>query len=228
MAERAPLWVAIEGIEGVGKTYLGERLWAHLGPRCMFIREVTEQRAPTVADQVVTALSAAGDVFLRTGHPLTETFALLALKAHAYSQALAAVAASKDTPGIVLEDRGPDTVAVYQPAILQPLASASHAYELTRLICATIERWRPLPDLAVLIVDDVEVCAQRFASRLGRPVQADELALMRRASELYARQAAAEPGRFHVVDRRGRSEVQTLAELTTICTQRMEGRCAAM
>ena len=38
---------------------------------------------------------------------------------------------------------------------------------LTRLIYATIKRWRPLPDLAVLIVDDEEAGARPLRLPLG-------------------------------------------------------------
>ncbi len=53
---------------------------------------------PTFAEQVVAALSTGGDVFLRTSHPLTEPFALLAMKARAYSEAQAAAAADLFAP----------------------------------------------------------------------------------------------------------------------------------
>jgi dTMP kinase len=74
------LWVTLESVEGVGKTYLARRLAQQLGPGCTLLSELTDQDAEGLPGQVITALSRAGDVFLRTGHPLTETFALLALK----------------------------------------------------------------------------------------------------------------------------------------------------
>jgi dTMP kinase len=218
---QGPLWVSLEGIEGVGKTYLGGLLAARLGPRCALVTEVTDHERATLTGQIVAALSACGDVFLRTGHPLTETFALLALKVHAYGQVAAALGKGLE---IVLEDRGPATVAVYQAAILQPSASLPDTLELAHRISAVAARWRPLPDLTLLLTDDPEACAERFAHRLGRPLQPGELALMIRADELYPLFAAAEPGRYAVIDRRGRSPEKILAEMANICRTRAARR----
>jgi dTMP kinase len=218
---QGPLWVSLEGIEGVGKTYLAWRLAARLGPRCVLVSEVTDHDPSTVPGQIVAALSACGDVFLRTGHPLAETFALLALKVYAYGQATAALG---EDPEIVLEDRGPDTVAVYQAAILQPSGSLADTFELAQRISAVAAGWRPLPDLTLLLTDDPEACAERFTSRLGRPLQPGELTLMTRAAELYPLFAAADPRRYAVMDRRDRSAEEILAEMAAICRTRAARR----
>jgi dTMP kinase len=210
----AARWVSLEGIEGVGKTYLAGQLAGRLGPRCTLVSEVTDHGCATMAGQIVTALSACGDAFLRTGHPLTETFALLALKVHAFSQVTAAPGGD---PEIVLEDRGPDTVAVYQAAILQPAGNLPDTFELAQRISAAAARWRPFPDLTLLLTDDPNACEERFTRRLGRPLQLGERTLMTRAAELYALQAAADPGRYAVIDRRGRTTEETLAEMADIC-----------
>ncbi len=218
---QAPRWVSLEGIEGVGKTYLAGQMAGRLGPRCMLVSEITDHGSATVAGQIVAALSARGDAFLRTGHPLTETFALLALKVHAFSQVTAAL---REDPEIVLEDRGPDTVAVYQAAILQPSGSLPDTFELAQRIAAAAARWRLFPDLTLLLTDDPNACEERFSRRLGRPLQPGERTLMTRAAELYTLQAAAEPSRYAVIDRRGRTTEETLAEMADICRTRMARR----
>ncbi len=218
---QAPLWVSLEGIEGVGKTHLAGQLATRLGSRCLLVSEVTDHDPATVPGQIVAALSACGDVFLRTGHPLTETFALLALKVHAYGQVTAALGKGLE---IVLEDRGPDTVAVYQAAILQPSGSLTDTSELAQRISTVAARWRPFPDLTLLLTDDLEVCAERFAQRIGRPLQPGERTLMTRAAELYPLLAAAQPDRYAVIDRRGRSPENILAEMADICRTRAARR----
>ena len=45
--------------------------------------EISDHGPDTLEGQVIAALSAGGDLFLRTGHPAAETLALLALKARA-------------------------------------------------------------------------------------------------------------------------------------------------
>jgi dTMP kinase len=208
-----PLWISVEGVEGVGKTQLIGRVAARLGPRCARVAELTDQTGDALPGRVISALSAAGDVFLRTGHPLTETFALLALKVREWEHLAAA-----PPPGveIVLEDRGPDTVAVYQAAILTGGGSLDHTHAFARRIQAVARRWRPPPDLTVLLVDDLQVCQRRFADRLGRALHDDERSLMHHADRLYARQVTCEPHRFVVIDRAGHTEEDTVTQLTEL------------
>lgn len=215
-----PYWVTMEGIEGVGKTYLARRLGQLLGQRCVLVEELTDLAGGSLPGRVIAALSSAGDAFLRTGHPLTETFALLALKVREYEHVQAAGLAA----GIVLEDRGIDTVALYQAAILAGEASLEETHALAQRIYALATRWRPFPDLTILLVDDLDACVDRFERRVGGPLSARDRALVRRAEQLYARQAAHEPKRFLTVDRTGRSEDEILDELYETCVSRAHRR----
>ncbi len=79
-------WVSVEGLNGVGKTYLIGRLAARLGPSCRLLSELTDHDTDQLTGEVIAALVRPGNTFLRTGHPLTETFALLALKAYEYER----------------------------------------------------------------------------------------------------------------------------------------------
>lgn len=217
----SPMWVTLEGVEGVGKTYLARRIAQRLGPRCALLAELTDQRTDDLPGQVITALSTADDVFLRTGYPLTETFALLALKVREYEKMRSAPPPGVD---LVLEDRGMDTVAVYQAAILADGEPVERMHAIAQRIQAIAARWRPAPELTMLIVDNLDVCAGRFSERIGRPLREDERSLMRWAHQLYAWQAARAPDRFVVIDRAGRSEEDTLAQLCDDCLARTSVR----
>lgn len=198
------VWVSVEGLNGVGKTYLTTRLAHRLGPECRLVTELTDQENHRFTGQVITALTRPGRTFLRTGHPLTETFALLALKVHEYEQIVGG-------PAVVVEDRGVDTVAVYQAAILADTEPA--AMRLVADVHAVAAVWRPLPRLTLLLVDDLDACLARFAARLGVPVPAEDRDLLARVERLYARLAAEHPDRIRVVDRSGRSTDDVLDEL---------------
>jgi dTMP kinase len=211
-----PYWVSVEGVNGVGKTYLIDRVARKLGPRCRPVREVTDSAADRLPGRVIAALAGAGDTFLRTGHPLTETFALLALKVREYEEVMAA--AQQTAPVVVLEDRGVDTVAVYQSAILRPEGTLEETHSLARRVYALGARWRPPPDRTILLVDDFGACLARFEQRLGKRLTGEDTALLHRITQLYARQAAAEPDRFQMVDRTGRTEADVVAAIGQACT----------
>jgi dTMP kinase len=221
-AMTAPLpafWVSVEGVEGAGKTYLTQRLARILGSRCLLVSEVTDHRPQTMEGSIIAALSGRGDLFLRTGHPAAETLALLALKARAYSEA---AASAMPHTQVILEDRGPDTVAVYQAAIMHPHSTEAQTLDAAHRILAFAGRWRPLPDLTLLITDDSGICEERFATRTGQPVEPPERKLMRSAARLYELLAAAEPARYKVISRQDRTTEQVLADMTAACLRRQQ------
>jgi dTMP kinase len=218
------MWVSVEGIEGVGKTHLARQLAARLEGRCVLLDEITDQSGAGLVNDVVSALSSAGDPFLRTGHPAAETLALIALKIREYERAQHLRDEGQD---VVLEDRGIDTVAVYQAAIIAGTdATLETTLDLAQLIYATAARWRPLPDLTLLLTDDLDTCISRFQARTGHILPPGDRALIARASQLYDRIAAQQPHRFAVIDRAGRTETEVIDHMRAACLSRIEGRCA--
>lgn len=204
-------WITVEGLNGVGKTYLIRQLARRLGDRCLVLDELTNTGDDS-AKAIIGALAEAGGTFLRTGHPVTETFALAALKVREYER----VTALAPPPGYVLEDRGMDTVAVYQAAIL----GGGHA--LAERIAAIPAMWRPDPELTILLTDDLDTCIGRFAARTGMPVGAADRELLATVAGLYAGRAAAAPGRWRVCPVTGRAPGDILDQMETWCREAAE------
>ncbi len=164
---------------------------------------------------MIAALSSAGDPFLRTGHPLTETLALIALKVREHEALRRRLGGQ---PEMVLEDRGIDTVAVYQAIIIAGTsAPPDQIAAVMQQIYATAAHWSPLPHATLLLIDDVDACIGRFQDRIGREVPPADRALIARAGELYLRLAACQPERFTVVDRSGSSEDEVLDRMHAAC-----------
>jgi dTMP kinase len=122
-----------------------------------------------------------------------------------------------DRPPLVLEDRGVDTVAVYQAAIMT-LDRCEPAIARIDQVHATAALWRPPPALTLLLVDDVDTCIARFEARLGAPISCADRHLIHRVAELYHHLADTHADRVRIVDRRGRHEDDVLAELHAHCS----------
>jgi len=209
-AAARPAWVSIEGVNGVGKTHLAAEAARILGPALLPLIELPDSHPERLPGQVIAALRGGGDLFLRTGHPRTETLLLSALLVHRHEN-------TDPPPGVevVLEDRGVDSVAAYQAAILTE--DDEHAHTLARQILHTMAMWRPLPDATVLLRDDPAACLRRFRHRIGRPASRDEQRLMARVDGLYTRLAAEEPHRFTLIDRRHTDEQAAVEAIITAC-----------
>ena len=183
--------VAMEGANGTGKTYLARRAAAALGDRCHLLAELSESPAGTLTGQVIAALRDGGGQFLQSGTPRTETLLLAALQVHRH-ETLPAL-----RPGtVMLEDRGPLSVAVYQAVILHP-GDQDAALAAAERVLALIAQWRPLPSLTLLLADDPGRRQVRFEQRVRRPASCGEARLMNAAAGLYDLIAARRPGHGH-------------------------------
>jgi dTMP kinase len=201
-----PLWVSVEGINGVGKTTAVRATAASLGSRCLRLDELTDQAADTLPGRVIAALAAGGDVCLRTGHPVVETLALLALK---FREVERLTPELLDDVDVIVEDRGVDSVAVCQGVILHEEHRATPARAVAEQILATARRWRSMPDATLLLTGDSEVCMARFAARIGRTLPASAREVIEQTDQLYRELAAVEPERYTVIDVTGYDTEET-------------------
>ncbi len=220
------LLVSVEGISGVGKTHLTALLLNRLpdGYQPLLIQEFSQRPGngghDLGRDLLRSLINAAhGDHFLRGGHPGTETLLLLAIKMHDY-EAHAAPALRRGK--LVLEGRSIHSTAVYQSLIANP--NNDEAYRHARDILALAEQWRPLPDLTILLSDDVGVALQRAEHRDGKAYTAEQRQLHRRAAALFERLANADPARVPIVDRRLLRPDQAIARMAELITRASTGR----
>jgi dTMP kinase len=198
------LLVAVEGINGVGKTHLTRLLVSdqiNAGRPAPLVLEEFSKRdddGPDLGRALLRILKDASgrDRFLRSGHPATETLLLLAIKMHDYETSRTALAAGR----LVLEGRSLHTIAVYQSLLTYP--DDSHALDEARSLLRLGSRWRPLPDRIILVTDDVETAVSRAEQRDAYNCPPDERHLHHRAAALYEHLAADDPERIRILDRR--------------------------
>jgi dTMP kinase len=223
---RDGLLVSVEGISGVGKTHLTTLLLDRLPDkyRPLLIQEFSQRTGSGGHDlgrDLLRSLidAAGGDHFLRGGHPGTETLLLLAIKMFDYeAQAVPTLRRGR----LVLEGRSIHSTAVYQSLIANPHDDGV-AYRHAHDILALAERWRPLPDLTVLLTDDVDIALQRAERRDGTAYTAEQRQLHRRAAALFERLAEADPARVPVVDRRLLGPDEAIARMAKLITSAATG-----
>lgn len=203
---RGPL-ISIEGITGVGKTYLTNRAVQALQEPPLLLEEFSRRTDSRrgLGDRLLQALRRASgdDPFLRGGAPTAEALVLMAIKRCDLDTVLPVLAGGRT----VVEGRSVDSTAVCQAQLLHP-HDPDTALETARALLALAGSYRPLPDLTILITDDADRAidrAQRRDQRVFTPAQA---AFMRAAGALFEHLAATDPARYRIVDLRGTDEHQ--------------------
>jgi dTMP kinase len=219
-----PLRVSVEGVNGVGKTTAARSAAAMLGARCLLLDELTDQPGDTLPGRVIGALAAGKDPFLRGGHPVAETLALLALHVRK-----AEWLAGRDLAGVdvIIEDRGVDTVVVYQSVIMCSQSPGLPPEEVARHVLSATVRWRPLPDATILLTGDLSVCARRFAGRIGQPLAPADLQVIDRIDALYRTMAARDPRRYTSIDVARLSPGESASAVSQVVATLLAGRQAA-
>ncbi|MGW4370327.1 SpnB-like Rossmann fold domain-containing protein [Nocardia takedensis] len=223
MTRQRPLRVSIEGINGVGKTSAARAAVAELGGRALLLDELTDQPADTLPGLVIVALSAEGDPFLRTGHPVAETLALLALQVRKGERLAESDMACAE---VIIEDRGVDTVAVYQAAVLCTQDPHTPPESVLRHVLSSVRPWMALPEATILLTGDPVVCAARFAERTHRTLRPEDVTMLETIEALYRTAAAADPGRYIVLDVTGLSREDSAAAVREVVTTLLDRRAA--
>ncbi|GAA3875316.1 thymidylate kinase [Streptomyces sedi] len=210
---RGPL-ISTEGLNGVGKTYLTNRAVETLAVKPLMLDEFS-QRAngrQGLGEALLRALreASAGDPFLRGGTPMTETLLLMAIKRHDLDTVLPDLTSGR----AVVEGRSVDTTAVCQALLLHP-DDPDTALQTAIDLLDLASSYRPLPDLTILVTDDVAKALERAQQRDRRIFTDEQADFMRAAGALFERLAATDPVRYRVVDRRDIDEHQAAEQIRT-------------
>lgn len=203
---RGPL-IAVEGVTGVGKTYLTSRAITTLDDKPLPLEGFSQRRTghpgPGSGKALLDGLRAASaaDPFLRGGAPLAETLILLAIKRDDLDTVVPELAGGR----AVIEGRSVDSTAVCQALLLHP-GNPDAALTTATALLDLAASFRPLPDLSVLITDDASQAVARTQRRDRCVLTGEQAAFMQAAATLYERVAATDPARYRVLDRRNVGE----------------------
>jgi dTMP kinase len=177
-----PLYIALEGLEGCGKSTHTTRLAAHLD--AVVTREPGGTRIGAQLREIL-ASTANGDMDRRT-----EALLMAADRAQHMAEVIAPALARGQH---VVSDR----------SIYSTLAYQGHGRQLGTEMLLAISRWAlqdRLPDLVIYIEVPTEVLNQRLAKRDLDRFEREGPEFFARVAEGFARLRAAEPERWIVID----------------------------
>lgn len=187
---RRGLFVTFEGSEGCGKSTQVRQLAAWLqeqGKPCVTVRE---PGGTSAGDQIRHLLQHAPQ-----GHTLVPEAELLLFAASRAQLVREVILPSLEAGHVVISDRFHDSTTVYQGV----------ARKLPRDRVADINSFAVggcLPDITILLDMDAATALGRLRQRSGPAdrMESEPLAFYQAVREGYLREAAAEPGRFCLLD----------------------------
>jgi dTMP kinase len=94
----------------------------------------------------------------------------------------------------------------------------AEALEEARRILHLAAKWRPLPDLTILISGDARLALDRATRRDQRPFTPEERLIELRASRIYAQLAAEDPARIRMLDPDGLSPATAATSMASLIT----------
>ncbi|MGI9001989.1 MAG: dTMP kinase [Pseudonocardia sp.] len=207
--------ISIEGLNGVGKTYLTRRVLEATAAGAeppLVVADFSRRRSGGDGDLArrllrILSTAASDEHFLRGGHPRSETLLLLAIKMHDYETTLPALRAGRT----VIEGRSIHSTAIYQSLILHP-DDDNAAADSVQAILETAARWRSLPDLTIVLTDDLHAAVHRAETRDDRAFTDDQWVVHLRAATLFERLTDLDPTHVRLLDRRDH-DTDSLVEL---------------
>lgn len=174
--------VTLEGIDGAGKS----TLYAGLKDRLIDLNPLftREPGSPYLSDAVRRAIAVEGD-------PLVEATLFVADHAvHLATIVRPALAEGK----LVISDRYSDSRFAYQISSLAKVHSDPEGW-----LTSVHEGWSIRPDLTVLLTVPVKVAIERLSDRVSTE-HFERAEFLEEVQQNYLKRAAADPGRFLVVD----------------------------
>jgi dTMP kinase len=88
------------------------------------------------------------------------------------------------------------------------------AFGLACQILDSAARWRPMPDLTVVLTDEVDAAIHRAETRDGEPFTSEQRHLLHRTAAMFERLATLDPEHVRTLDRR-EHDTDTLVDIIT-------------
>ncbi|RAS59427.1 dTMP kinase [Lentzea atacamensis] len=188
--------ITFEGLPGAGKTTQTRLLADCLrrqGRTVVTLDDLATLDTDPVAADLVAVLATAGDPYLRGSDPVVDTLLTAAIRADLVATVLATALDAAGPDGIVIEDRGENTMSSYALAGLLHRTRTSPDAALQWLTALTGLTGR-LPGRVLWLRTPVDIATRRTARRgPDRQTTAEHRAYLNRVDHAYERLAAGNP-----------------------------------
>jgi thymidylate kinase len=177
------LFISIEGMNGVGKTYVMNKLKEQFD--CVFIEEFTNNK-DEVSLKVFDALNLLNkktDIYYYKSLPYTSTMLIFSLYFYALEQK---VTKALDEKRIVVSDRSIDS-----PSLLQSIIINKHQNNFKKILSDyyyylhLFKKGIVMPSRTFVLVDSFEKCIDRIKTREGKEISQDELIYLKKTYQAY-------------------------------------------
>ncbi len=193
------VYISLEGIEGVGKTYYQSKLTAM---SCMEDSSFTVTPSPEISldgfgKEITDVLANHDDEFFRCGYPLSEAMVFFAMKLFELERTVVPALSANN---LVLEDRSVDSNCVYAAVQLAERNRASSARTFYHHLLEIRSKLGFIPDYTILLLDDVEACIERATTRSARRLTYSECTFIKNIYDLYLQLPSLFPERIIAVN----------------------------
>lgn len=190
--------ITIEGISGIGKTYLLNELKEQYreNESIIFHKEIMDEEHKEINKKIFEILFATKNQFFDTGNPKMETLLIIAKRANNDENVIRPVI---ETGKIVISDRGIDTICVYQSIMLyRKYGGDLHDY--VKCIHNILSRFCLVPNKTILLTGDYKSAINRAEERNKLKYTDEEIEILKLAAELYQYIAKTYQNRFIIID----------------------------
>lgn len=183
---RSGLYISLEGVEGVGKTFYQNYLVSRSSEFKNSIRTVTpviEVSKNGFGKEITDVLARHDDEFFRCGFPISEALVFFSMKLF---ELINTVVPAMKNNEIVLEDRSIDTNCIYAAIQIEEKynikleESLKHLYNVREELSFS-------PDITILLLDEFSSCIERADTRIGRKLTNEEQIFVRRVQSVFER-----------------------------------------
>lgn len=205
--------ITIEGISGVGKTHIFDRIKENCKTNdIVFNSEITDSVHLGYNKMIYDILASSNSRFFDTGNPKMETLLIAAKLANDEENILIPALNEGKT---VVSDRGYDTMCIIQGILFSLKYNSDLNTDIEDLYC-TLKKYCKIPDKTILLIDNFNKCIKRAENRDCVKYSEKEKYILSKSYEYFIKMASKHKERFYVLNVGDLNEKQIIEKILEI------------